>query len=64
MYPLDALMPNDLCARCDEEEAVFSHVFKTSFGPEESQIKLGFCSVRCEAAFVQGITAAKELQTL
>jgi hypothetical protein len=56
MSLLDTFMPNDLCARCDLEEAhkdFFVTAVRDFEGGEESA-RLAFCGQECKDAFVQG----------
>jgi hypothetical protein len=64
IHPLDAVMPNDLCARCDEHPPEFFFVFTHTFMGKNGVVKLGFCSNECHTAFVRGIHAAQELTVL
>ena len=56
---IDVFMPNDLCARCDEEEAVTE--FRVTVERDSETAKLAFCTERCQEAFVRGAQAVKEL---
>ena len=61
---IDVFMPNDLCARCDEEEPVKEHslVMDSFYLSDVKQtVKLSFCTARCKEAFVRGAEAVKEL---
>ncbi len=59
MSLLDVFMPNDLCARCDEEEATTS--LSLSVRRDLESARLSFCSERCQERFVRGMDAVKEL---
>jgi hypothetical protein len=56
---IDVFMPNDLCARCDEQEPV--NEFKVFFTTSEDSANLHFCTESCKGAFVRGAAAVKEL---
>ena len=56
---IDTFMPNDLCARCDEQEPV--HDFRLLFKTETEQAILHFCTAACLNDFVRGAEAVKEL---
>lgn len=60
---LDVFMPNDLCARCDEEEAEAGISLIADPSPSSSFVstKLSFCSLACRDSFVRGWSAAKGL---
>jgi hypothetical protein len=57
----NVLMPEGLCARCDEKKPTFWVMFTTSQFGEESTHELGFCGNDCQAAFVQAIPAMDSL---
>jgi hypothetical protein len=57
----EVLMPEGLCARCDEKKPTFWVMFSTSQFGEESTHELGFCGNDCQAAFVQAIPAMDSL---
>ena len=60
---LDVFMPEDLCARCAEEEAVAGISLLATPSPSSSfsTVKLSFCSLACRDSFVRGWSAAKGL---
>ena len=66
---LEALMPEDQCARCGDREPEFWFLFncrtpqesKTEPGTVENTVKLGFCSNECCAVFARGIEGVNEV---
>lgn len=63
---IDVFMPNDLCARCDENEPrrEFSLIAEPSPPSTFEPTRLSFCSAECRRLFVRGWGAAKELDGL
>jgi hypothetical protein len=57
---LETLMPNDLCARCDDAEPAFFRIFQSPDGP----VHLGFCGNDCEFAFCAGIEGIRHSQVV
>lgn len=49
---LDVFMPEDLCARCNENEA--DNKFYWIATNEQESVRLAFCSSECHAAFWRG----------
>ena len=63
---LEALMPEDQCARCGDREPEFWFVFSCRTVQErdgilENTVKLGFCSNECCAVFARGIEGVNEV---
>lgn len=60
----EVLMPEGLCARCDEGEPSFWMMFSVNGFGEEELLTLGFCSNECFADFCSGAQAVKSLPGL
>ncbi len=52
MSLLDVFMPEDLCARCAEEEP--TREFFVTVTRESETVRLAFCGPDCKRAFVVG----------
>ncbi len=59
----DVFMPEDLCARCAEEDPVADIFLVAVPSPSSTfkQTKLFFCSEKCRGMFARGWKAAREL---
>ena len=62
----DVFMPEDLCARCAEEEPVqeISLFLTPSPSSTYKPTMIFFCTEKCRDEFVRGWTAARELTEL